>query len=311
MVDPPLSDATVLITGGAGFIGSRLAHALVSDNEVTILDDFSNGEAGRVPGEATVVEGDIRDRESIAETIRGADVVFHQAALVSVAESIEDPLESHGRNATGTLTLLEAARDHDARVVLASSAAIYGRPARIPVSEDDPKAPTSPYGLEKLTADHYARLYNELYGLETIALRYFNVYGSGQPANDYSGVVSVFVDRACDDDPLTIFGDGKQTRDFVHVDDVVRANLRAATADRAGEAYNVGTGTRVTIAELAESIIDVTDADSELVYDDPREGDVRHSEADITKARTELGYEPAVSLEAGLRMLAENGGTRR
>ncbi|WP_265112367.1 NAD-dependent epimerase/dehydratase family protein [Halosolutus halophilus] len=306
MEEPQLTDASVLITGGAGFIGSRLAHALVADNEVTILDDFSSGRPDRVPDAAAVVESDIRDRKAIAEAVRNVDVVFHQAALVSVAESVRDPLVSHRQNATGTLNLLEAAREQDARVVFASSAAIYGRPTRIPIAEDDPKTPTSPYGLEKLTADHYARLYNELYGLETIALRYFNVYGSGQQTNDYSGVISVFVERARNDDPLTIFGDGEQTRDFVHVDDVVQANLRAATTKQVGRAYNVGTGTRVTITELAESIVDVTDSDSELVYDDPREGDVRHSEADITKAQTELGYEPTVMLEAGLRSLAEN-----
>ncbi|WP_276253211.1 NAD-dependent epimerase/dehydratase family protein [Halomontanus rarus] len=301
MIQDQLAGTSVLITGGAGFIGGELAHTLANPADVTVLDDCSSGDPDRVPSEATFVRGDIRDRQTVSDAMDGVDVVFHEAALVSVAESVETPLESHSRNSTGTLTVLEAARDHDARVVCASSAAIYGHPERVPVSETDPKEPTSPYGLDKLALDHQTRLYHELYGLDTVALRYFNAYGPDQPANDYSGVISIFFERALNDEPLVIFGDGEQTRDFVFVDDIVQANLRAAVTDEVGEAYNVGTGTRVTITELAESIIEVTDSNSDIVYDDPREGDIRHSGADISKARDSLGFEPTVSLEEGLR----------
>ncbi|MCU4742803.1 NAD-dependent epimerase/dehydratase family protein [Natronoglomus mannanivorans] len=294
------SGKSVLVTGGAGFIGGKLVETLVPVADVTVLDDCSGGDPESVPSEATFVQGDIRDRETVSDAMEGIDVVFHEAALVSVSRSVEDPLESHTRNATGTLTVLEAARDHDARVVCASSAAIYGQPSEVPVSETDPKEPTSPYGLDKLALDEYTRLYHELYGLETVALRYFNVYGPGQPANDYSGVISIFFDRALDGEPLTVFGDGEQTRDFVFIDDIVQANLRAAVTDDVGEAYNIGTGTRVTITELAESVLEVTGSSSEIVYDDPREGDIRHSGADISKAREMLGFEPSVSLEDGL-----------
>ncbi|MCU4975374.1 NAD-dependent epimerase/dehydratase family protein [Halobacteria archaeon AArc-m2/3/4] len=296
---------SVLVTGGAGFIGGKLVETLVPVADVTVLDDCSGGDPESVPSEATFVQGDIRDRETVSDAMEGIDVVFHEAALVSVSRSVEDPLESHTRNATGTLTVLEAARDHDARVVCASSAAIYGQPDTVPISETDPTRPTSPYGLDKLALDEYTRLYHELYGLETVALRYFNVYGPGQPANDYSGVISIFFDRARAGEPLTVFGDGEQTRDFVFIDDVVQANLRAAVTDEVGEAYNIGTGTRVTITELAESVLEVTGSRSEIVYDDPREGDIRHSGADISKAREMLGFEPSVSLEGGLSRFVE------
>ncbi|WP_207589774.1 NAD-dependent epimerase/dehydratase family protein [Halomontanus rarus] len=304
MLQDQLAGTSVLITGGAGFIGGELAHTLAAPADVTVLDDCSSGDPDRVPSDATFVRGDIRDRQTVSDAMDGVDVVFHEAALVSVAESVETPLESHSRNSTGTLTVLEAARDHDARVICASSAAIYGHPEQVPVSETDPKEPTSPYGLDKLALDHQTRLYHELYGLDTVALRYFNAYGPDQPANDYSGVISIFFERALNDESLVIFGDGEQTRDFVFVDDIVQANLRAAVTDEVGEAYNVGTGTRVTITELAESIIEVTDSDSEIVYEAPREGDIRHSGANISKARDLLGFEPTVSLEEGLREFA-------
>lgn len=294
------TDEELLLTGGAGFIGSRLADALCTANDVTVLDSLVAGERSRVPDAAEFLRADIRDEDALDDAIARTDTVFHEAAIVSVARSVEDPLESHAVNAESTLRVLEAARRHDARVVLASSAAIYGHPASIPVGEPDPKEPTSPYGLEKLTADHYARLYHDLYGLETVALRYFNVYGPGQTGGDYAGVITVFVEQALNDDPITVHGDGSQTRDFVFVDDVVRANLAAATTDVTGEAFNVGTGDSITIRELAESIRDIADSNSDIVHTDPREGDVDHSEADVSKARTHLDYEPTVSIREGL-----------
>lgn len=303
-VEHEIAGRTVLITGGAGFIGSHLAAALVGDNEVRVLDDLSGGAREFVPDGAELYEGDVRDPQAVAEAMRGADLVFHEAALVSVEESVTDPERSHQTNATAALTVLEQAREEDARVVLASSAAIYGHPESVPVEEGDPKTPSSPYGIDKLSLDHYARAYHDLYGLETVPLRYFNVYGPRQNP-EYSAVVSVFFRQARDGGPVTVEGDGEQTRDFVHVSDVVRANLRAATTDNIGEPFNVATGRSVTVRELAETIVDVTGSDADITHVEERPGDIRHSEADISKAQEGLGYEPTVSLEEGLRELAE------
>ena len=296
---------TILITGGAGFIGSHLASALVDDNEVRILDNLSSGKRANVPEDATLIEGDLRDAATLERATTGVDLIFHEAALVSVQGSVEDPLGSHEINATATLEVLEAARREDARVVLASSAAIYGHPEEVPIAEADPKTPASPYGIDKLAIDHYARRYNELYGLETVALRYFNAYGPGQTAGDYSGVISIFCDQAIDDEPITVHGDGGQTRDFVFIDDIVQANLHAATTEQVGTAYNVGTGTSVTVQELAETIVDVTNSSSEITHTEGRDGDIRHSRADISAIRSELGYEPTVSLRRGLEQTIE------
>ncbi|MFC7223228.1 NAD-dependent epimerase/dehydratase family protein [Halalkalicoccus sp. GCM10025322] len=295
----------VLVTGGAGFIGSHLLDALVSDHDVRIIDDFSSGRRENVHPSATVVDGDIRDDRRLSRLVRDVDVIFHHAASVSVDRSIEDPKLSHEVNVDATLSILEAARREEARCVLASSAAIYGQPERIPIDESEPKSPASPYGIEKLTVDHYAHVYNDLYGLPTVALRYFNVYGPRQTASDYSGVISVFLDQARNDRPITVHGDGSQTRDFVHVDDVVQANLLAMETDRVGEAYNVGTGRAISIEELATTVREVTDADSEIVHTEGRPGDVERSRADIGKTRSMLGYEPTTRLEEGLETLVE------
>lgn len=289
-----------LVTGGGGFIGSHLADRLVEHCDVTVYDDFSAGVRDHVPGEADVVEADVRNADRLTAAVEHADIVFHEAAQVSVEESVANPTDSNAINVDPVLTILEAASDTDTRIVFASSAAIYGHPEYLPVDEAHPKQPTSPYGLEKLTADHYCRLYHDLYGVDTVALRYFNAYGPRQQGGDYSGVISIFRDQARADDPLTVEGDGTQTRDFVHVEDIVQANLLAATTDRTGEAFNIGTGTTITIRELAETIRDVTDSESDIVHVDPREGDIDHSQADITRARDVLGFEPEYSIEDGL-----------
>ena len=299
MSEGDLAGETVLVTGGAGFIGSHVAASLTEAAAVRVLDDFSNGRAADVPDHATVIEGDVRDRETVREAMDGVDVVFHEAAMVSVPSSVERPLECHAVNGTATVGLLDVARETDSRVVLASSAAIYGHPESVPVDEDAPKRPASPYGVEKLALDEYARVFAEQYGLETVALRYFNVYGPRQ-TGQYSGVISTFLEQARAGEPITVEGDGDQTRDFVHVDDVVRANRLAATTDATGTAYNVGTGTSVRIRELAEVVRDVTDADVPVVHTDPRPNDVERSRADVTRARRVLGFEPAVSLRDGL-----------
>nr|WP_200778334.1 NAD-dependent epimerase/dehydratase family protein [Halobaculum gomorrense] len=293
------------MTGGAGFIGSHLSDALVDDNDVRVIDNLTSGERSTLPDDVTFVHGDIRDEDTLSQLVADVDVVFHEAALVSVQHSIEDPVESHETNTRATLGLLEAARANDVRVVLASSAAIYGHPESVPISETARKEPTSPYGLDKLAIDHYARLYANLYDVETIPLRYFNVYGPGQVAGDYSGVISVFIEQALSGENITVHGDGDQTRDFVYIDDVVRANCAAATTDVVGQAYNVGTGESISVRELAEEIQDITDTCSDIVHTDARSGDIAHSQADISRMRDQLGVEPTVSLREGLEYTVE------
>ena len=304
MDSPAIRDKTVLVTGGAGFIGSHLVEALAPHNEVRILDNFSSGDRTNLPENVTIVEGDIRDPIALQQAARGVDIIFHHAAVVSVSRSVDAPRQSNETNLDASLLVLEQARQEDARVVVASSAAVYGHPDELPVSETASTEPSSPYGIQKLALDQYTRLYEDLYGLETVALRYFNAYGPRQQG-PYSGVISTFLEQAQADEPITIEGDGEQTRDFVHVSDIVRANLYAATTDDVGEAYNIGTGTRTSIEELAETIRDATDSSSSIVHRDPRPGDIRHSGADITRAKRTLGFEPRVSLECGIQSLVD------
>lgn len=294
---------TILITGGAGFVGSHLADALVDENDVIVADDLSAGRRADVPDGATFRHVNISHPEVLRDLTRDVDLVFHQAAIVSVQQSIEQPLACHDVNTDATLTLLELARERDFRVVLASSAAIYGHPDSLPIHETDPKTPTSPYGIDKLTIDHYARQYHELYGVETVALRYFNIFGPRQRAGDYGGVISIFREQALADDPITVDGDGTQTRDFIHIDDVVEANLRAATTDHVGNAYNIGRGEQTSIRSLAQRLRDITGSESDIVQTEPRPGDIDASVADITNAERDLGFEPRVSLDEGLRTL--------
>jgi UDP-glucose 4-epimerase len=294
-----LSGRSVLVTGGVGFIGSHLVRELAQENEVTVLDQTPADSPARLPDTVRFVEGDVRDGEAVARAGEGIDLIYHLAANVSVERSVEEPVWSHSVNVGGTLEVLEFAREVGARVVFASSAAVYGDPEQLPVAESDTMDPRSPYGIEKLAADGYVRRYADLYGVETIALRLFNVFGPGQ-SSEYAGVITAFVENAAAGQPLTVHGDGEQTRDFVHVDDVVQACLLAGTTDRVGEAYNIGTGREVSVNELARTVLDVADVTVDVVHTDPRPGDIECSCADVEKARDHLGFEPSVTLVDGL-----------
>jgi UDP-glucose 4-epimerase len=294
-----LSGRSVLVTGGTGFIGSHLVRELAPENEVTVLDLSPADGSTELPETVRFVEGDVRDEEALARAGEGVDLIYHLAANVSVERSVEEPVWSHSVNVGGTLEVLEFAREVGARVVFASSAAVYGDPEHLPVAESDRMDPRSPYGIEKLAGDGYVRRYADLYGVETVALRFFNVFGPGQ-SSEYAGVITAFVENAAAGQPLTVHGDGEQTRDFVHVEDVVQACLLAGATDRVGEAYNVATGREVSVNNLARTVLDVADATVDVVHTDPRPGDIDRSCADVEKARDHLGFEPSVTLVDGL-----------
>jgi UDP-glucose 4-epimerase len=301
-----------LVTGGAGFIGSHIATRLVElGHPVVVLDNFSTGKRenlAAVADDVRIVEGDVRDAAKVAEVARGCEVVFHEAAIVSVPYSVEHPEESHDVNIVGTMNVLQAARKAGARrVVFASSAAIYGEEPTLPKVETMRPEPMSPYGVEKITSEHYLATWSKLFGVESVALRYFNVFGPRQdPSSPYSGVISIFVDRVLSGRPVTFLGDGEQTRDFVYVANVVDANILAATRPGgSGRAYNVACGHRTTLLELADMIGRAAGKPVERAFAPPRAGDIRHSVADIGRARAELGYEPKVDVETGLRHLVD------
>lgn len=294
---------TVLVTGGAGFIGSHLVDALVQANNVRVLDNLSSGGLEHIHPQATLVEGDVRDRETVETAMEDVDVVFHQAGLVSVEQSIDEPTKSQSMNVDGTMTVLDCARQTDTRVVAASSAAVYGDPSTVPIPESARLQPDSIYGVDKLALDHYTRQFESLYGLPTVTLRYFNVYGPRQSASTYSGVISTFFDQAKAGEALTIQGDGTQTRDFIHCSDVVRANIRAAKTSHTGEAFNIGTGSQTSINELAETVCEVLETPAETTTVPARKGDIQESCADTQKARQKLGFDAAVTLEDGLATL--------
>jgi nucleoside-diphosphate-sugar epimerase len=301
-----------LVTGGAGFIGSHIVENLLADgHHVRVLDDFSSGRLENLAFATShprleVVQGDVRDFAQMRRVMKGIDGVFHEAAMVSVPQSVEQPELSADVNARGTAHVLGAAREAGVRrVVFASSSAVYGDDAPVPVTEEAAPAPMSPYGVDKLYGEHLGTLYDSLYGLETCALRYFNVFGPRQdPSSMYSGVISIFVEGLRSGRPLTIYGDGEQSRDFVYVADVVRANrLAMATPARGFRALNVGRGERTTLNELVKIVGRLAGKDVSVSYGPPRAGDVRHSQADVMRIRSELGWMPAWSLEAGLAVM--------
>jgi UDP-glucose 4-epimerase len=289
-----------VITGGAGFIGSHLAEALAKENKVTVIDDLSAGKLENLAGlDVEFQKGSITDFEHLRHSFQGADCVFHLAAIASVKKSVEDPLQTNAVGIDGTLKVLLAARDAGVRrVVLASSAAVYGSLEKLPKKESMTPEPMSPYAVSKLAGEHYARVFQELYGLDTVSLRYFNVFGPRQdPSSEYSGVISRFISALLQGGQPVIFGDGEQTRDFVYVADVVKANILASRSSTG--VFNIAGGKSISLNALAKTIGKILGREVTPRYEAPRTGDIRHSLADISCAES-LGYSPEYSIEEGL-----------
>jgi UDP-N-acetylglucosamine 4-epimerase len=303
-----------LVTGGGGFIGSHLTEALLKKGfEVRVLDDFSTGKRENLIFEHRTpsldrVEGDIRDPALCQKVMERVDYVFHQAALPSVQRSVEDPLGSNAVNVGGTLNVLLAARDAKVkRVMYASSSSIYGDTPTLPKKEDMSPTPLSPYALQKYAGEQYCRLFSQLYGLETVSLRYFNVFGPRQDPNSlYSAVIPRFIDALLHGRSPIVYGDGEQSRDFTYIDNVVQANMLAMSAQRLqGEIVNIACGQRISLNQLLGLLKKWIPSERPTVYEEARAGDVRHSLADISKAKDYLKYEPGVGIETGLKRTAE------
>ena len=296
-----------VVTGGAGFIGSHIAEALVARGDsVRVLDNFVTGTPRNVASFASRI--DLRDVDvatdaGLVDHLAGVDTVFHQAALPSVPRSIQDPVRSHEANVNATLNLLVASRSAGVRrVVYASSSSIYGDSPTLPKREDMPACPLSPYGGQKYFAEVYTQVFWRTFGLETVALRYFNVFGPRQDASSpYTGVLALFIPAALEGRRPTIYGDGQQSRDFMYVANIVDANLTASTAEGvAGEVFNVASGDRITVTETLAQIKSIIGSDIEPIHADARSGDILHSQADVSKARDRLGWTPSVSFPEGL-----------
>jgi nucleoside-diphosphate-sugar epimerase len=296
-----------LVTGGAGFIGSNLVRALLErGDEVRVLDNFATGNRANLEGlDVEVFEGELRSYERCHNAVRGVEVVFHLGALGSVPRSVQDPLTSSAVNVEGTLNVLLAARDESVRrVVFSSSSSVYGSRADLPAHEEMAPDPISPYGVAKLAAERYCVSFTRVYhAFETVVLRYFNVFGPRQnPYSQYAAMVPLFITSVARGEPVTIFGDGEQSRDFTYVANVVDATIRAADADGAsGRIFNVAAGTPASVNTVAETIGRILGKPVLAEHGPPRPGDIRDSWADVSAAREALGYEPAVDLEAGLR----------
>ncbi len=299
----------ILVTGGAGFIGSNLTEALLQrGHHVRVLDDFSTGKKANLQFERNypsleVIEGDIQEREVCRRATEGIDYVFHQAALPSVQRSVEDPFLSNGVNVGGTLNILLAARDAGVkRVMYAASSSFYGDTPTLPKKEKMPPNPQSPYALQKTVGEGYCRLFSQLYGLDTVSLRYFNIFGPKQDPNSlYSAVIPKFIDALVTGRPPTVYGDGEQSRDFTYIQNVVQANLLAMEAKRLnGESINVACGDRISLNQLLAVLKEILDVKMDAVYEAPRQGDVKHSLADIRKAKKILKYVPSVGIREGL-----------
>jgi len=295
-----------LITGGGGFIGSNIAHELVKRGEgVRILDNFSTGRRINLVGienSIELIEGDIRDFWTVREAVEGIDCILHQAALPSVPRSVKNPLTSNEVNINGTLQMLEAAKNAGVKkFVMASSSSVYGESVELPKHEGLRPDPLSPYAVTKLTAEYYLKVYWQLYNFPTVALRYFNIFGPKQdPASQYAAVVPKFITSLLENKPPTVFGDGKQSRDFTYIDNCVNANMVAATNDKVcGDYFNVACGGQFTLNDLLDELRAIIGTDTQAKYVDPRPGDIRHSFASVDKLKA-FGYEPTVSFKEGL-----------
>lgn len=293
----------VCVTGGAGFIGSHLASRLCDlGYEVVIIDDLSSGKRENIPPSARFVEGSILDADLVEAAISGCSCVFHTAAIASVQRSIDEPIYCTRVNVEGTVNVIESAARNNARVVFSSSSAVYGDAAHLPISEDSATNPLSPYGVHKLTAEKLLFSYAATRNLSSVALRYFNVFGPKQdPNGEYAAVISKFVTRALSDIPMTIFGEGDQTRDFIFVDDIVDANIAALQAERVNaEVCNIGFGKAWSVRELAEKIVTLANSKSAIQHAPPRTGEILHSFGTTERAEKVLGFRAKTSLEAGL-----------
>jgi len=304
--------ARILVTGGGGFIGSNLSRALVErGDDVVVLDNFATGRRENlrgIEGRFALVEADVRDRAAVRSATEGCDYVLHQAALPSVPRSVEAPLDANSVNVDGTLSVLEAARAVGVRrVVFAASSSAYGETPTLPKIETMPAQPLSPYAASKLAGEHYLRAYHACYGLETVSLRYFNVFGPHQnPESQYAAVIPRFIVAALAGRAPTIYGDGQQSRDFCHIDNAIEANICAMTAPgAAGEVFNIACGERVTLLEVIALLERIVGHPIQPNHEPTRAGDVKHSLADITLARTVLGYTASVGFDAGLARTVE------
>jgi UDP-glucose 4-epimerase len=313
---------TCLVTGGAGFIGSHLVDALLAGgHSVRVLDNFSTGREANLAAVRDRIDlrvGDLTDLEAVRAAVQGVELVFHQGALASVPRSVKDPLATHQACATGTLHVLVAARETNVRrLIYAASSSAYGASARLPKRETDPTLPLSPYAVAKLTGEQYCAAFSHVYGLETVRLRYFNIYGPRQPPDSpYAAVIPLFLSAMREGRRPTVHGDGLQSRDFTFVADAVQANLLAAEARGvSGKVYNIACGGRTSLLDVVAKINALLGSAIEPIHTEPRPGDVRHSQADISAAEADLGYSPRVDIDEGLRRCLEyftaGGPTRR
>lgn len=320
-----LKDKRVLVTGGAGFIGCNLVRRLIKEGaQVRVFDNFSTGKReniqsiiddlitelpnNSITNNFDIFEGDLRDFALILEATKDIEIIFHQAALPSVIRSVRAPNTTNDVNITGTLNLLESARANGVRkVIYASSSSIYGDSETLPKKEDMIPNPLSPYAVSKIAGEHYMKVFSYLYGINTIILRYFNVYGPHQdPNSEYSGVIAKFITAFINNKPITVYGDGEQSRDFTYVDDVVEANILAAKSNVSGDVFNVAGGNRHTLNQMVKILKSIFKKDDcEVVYKDVRPGDVKHSQAEVTKVKETLNFKAQISFEKGLRKTVE------